>query len=123
MRRLLRGAAALALTTVAVLTGTTQAQAKADDGSWAGCPYGAVCIYPQNQNPAVSPSHIFYSYGFHPIYNQYGNHWVLNNQYDGALAETCDSVDTDCHFTIGPQEGFYVDLTPINSILLREHYQ
>ncbi|MFF1542658.1 hypothetical protein [Streptomyces sp. NPDC058291] len=121
MRRLLRGAAALALTTAAVLTASSQAEA--DDGSWAGCPYGAVCIYPQNQNPAVSPSHIFFSYGFHPIYDQYGDHWVLNNQYDGALAETCESIDTDCHYTIGPQEGAYVDLGPINSIYLREHYR
>lgn len=121
MRRLVRGAAALALATAAVLTGTTQSQA--DDQSWAGCPYGAVCIYPQNQNPAVSPSHIFYSYGFHPIYNQFGDHWVLNNQYDGALVELCKSVNTDCHESIPPQEGWYVDLTPINSLNLREHYQ
>ncbi|MFC8095687.1 hypothetical protein [Streptomyces sp. NPDC057301] len=42
---------------------------------------------------------------------------------DGALAETCKSLTTDCHFTVGPQEGFYVELTPIDSILLREHYQ
>ncbi|MFE5889618.1 hypothetical protein ACFQ6E_11880 [Streptomyces sp. NPDC056462] len=62
-------------------------------------------------------------YGCHTIYNQFGRHSVLNNQYDGALAETCKSLTTDCHFTIGPQEGFYVNLTPINSILLREYYQ
>ena len=56
MRRILRGAAALALATAALTAaGTTEAQAA--DG-WAGCPYGAVCVYPQNQNPAVSPSHI-----------------------------------------------------------------
>ncbi|MEJ8672880.1 hypothetical protein WKI71_44525 [Streptomyces sp. MS1.AVA.1] len=81
MRRPLNGADPLALTTVAVLAGSGQAQA--DGGSWAGCPCGA----------------------------------------DGAPAETCKSLTTDCHFTIGPQEGLYVALTPINSILLREHYQ
>ncbi|MGW1614045.1 hypothetical protein ACWCQZ_32320 [Streptomyces sp. NPDC002285] len=121
LRRLRNGAATLALTTVGVLVGGGQAQA--DGGSWAGCPYGAVCIYPQGQDPAVSPSHIFYSYRRHTIYNQFGDHSVLNNQYDGALAETCKSRTTGCHFTIGPQEGFYVNLTPINSILLREYYQ
>ncbi|MEU8849765.1 hypothetical protein AB0C70_26830 [Streptomyces sp. NPDC048564] len=78
MRRPLNGAAGLALTTVAVLAGSGQAQA--DGSSWAGCP----CVA------------------------------------DGALAETCKSLTTDCHFTIGPQEGFYADFTPINSIMLRE---
>ncbi|MGW6738902.1 hypothetical protein [Streptomyces sp. NPDC055013] len=38
LRRLLNGAAALTLTTVAVLAGGGQAQA--EGGSWAGCPYG-----------------------------------------------------------------------------------
>lgn len=86
MRRLLNGAAALALTTVAVLAGSGQAQA--DGGSWAGCRWaGCPC------------------------------------GADGALAETCKSLTTDSHFTNGPQEGFYVDLSPINSILLRELYQ
>ncbi|WP_328876951.1 hypothetical protein [Streptomyces sp. NBC_00299] len=41
---------------------------------------------------------------------------------DCALAETCKSLTADCHFTIGLQESFHVDLTPTNSILLRELY-
>ncbi|CAM5322837.1 hypothetical protein [Streptomyces aurantiogriseus] len=63
------------------------------------------CISPENQIPVDNPqpSHIFYSFGFHPIYNQYGNHWVVNNQFS-------------------PQEGWYTDLTPIHSINFREHY-
>ncbi|MET8976924.1 hypothetical protein ABZX85_15020 [Streptomyces sp. NPDC004539] len=122
MRRALHGVAALALTTAAVLTGASQAQA--DGGAWDGCPYGAVCIYPENVVPAnnPNPSHIFYSYGFHPIYNQYGNHWVLNNQYDGAVAELCESVAGDCHDSIPEATGYLVNLTPINSLHLREHY-
>ncbi len=122
MRRILRGAAALALSTAAVLTGTTQAQAA---GTWDGCPYGAVCIYPENVTPSSSPypTYIFYSYGFHPIYNQYGNHWVYNNQYDGAVAELCKSINNDCTESIPEQTGWFVDLGPINSLHLREHYQ
>ena len=76
MRTQLRRAAALAfagVTAVVVATGTAQAK-PADD--WAGCPSGAVCIYPQNQNPAVSPSHIYWTYGAHNLSNQVGNHWV-----------------------------------------------
>jgi hypothetical protein len=118
MRRLLRSAAALALATAAVMVGgTTQAQAA---GSWANCPYGAVCIYPQNQNPAVSPSHIFWAYGPHRIYNQYGNHWVLNNQSDWARASLCQSIGTDCYIGINSQEGVYANLDPINSVTLSE---
>jgi hypothetical protein len=120
MRRILRGAAALALATAALTAvGTTEAQA-ADE--WAGCPYGAVCVYPQNQNPAVSPSHIYWTYGTHNLQNQYGNHWVLNNQYDGALALLCYSSGTDCTADmLAEGTGVYADLTPINSIVLRPH--
>ncbi|WP_269460205.1 hypothetical protein [Streptomyces sp. 3214.6] len=32
------------------------------------------------------------------------------------------SINTDCHGSIPPQEGWYVNLTPINSIHLREHH-
>ncbi|MFF7019276.1 MULTISPECIES: hypothetical protein [Streptomyces] len=123
VRRILRGAAALAFTATAVLTGAAQAQA--EGGTWDGCPYGAVCIYPENVTPVNNPhpSHIFYSYGFHRVYNQFGNHWVFNNQYDGAVAELCRSVNTDCTESIPSQQGWYVDMTPINSLHLREHYQ
>ncbi|MGC9538139.1 hypothetical protein [Streptomyces sp. UG1] len=36
--------------------------------------------------------------------------------------ELCKSVNTDCHEAIPPQQGWYVDLTPTNSLHLREHY-
>ncbi|MEU6314905.1 hypothetical protein [Streptomyces sp. NPDC047014] len=118
MRKLFRGAAALATSVVAVvaLSGTVQAQ-PAD--AWAGCPDGAVCIYPQNQNPAVKPTHIFYSYGAHNLSNQFGNHWVLNNQYGGATANLCTGYNgAGCGGTIAAGTGVYADLTPINSVRL-----
>ncbi|MEV7004477.1 hypothetical protein AB0N62_43755 [Streptomyces sp. NPDC093982] len=123
MRNMLRRAAALAFATVTaalLTTGTAQAAPASD---WAGCPYGAVCVYPQNQNPAVSPSHIYWTYGAHNLSNQYGNHWVLNNQYDGAVVELCLSYNAnDCTSSIAAGHGEYRDLSPINSLHLRPHY-
>lgn len=122
MRRLLRSAAALALATAAMTAGgTSQAQAQAAE-SWANCPYGAACIYPQNQNPPISPTHVFWAYGPHPIYNQYGNHWVLNNQSDSARAFLCESIGTDCYDHLNAGEGAYYNLDPINSVTLSEWY-
>ncbi|MEU0119436.1 hypothetical protein ABZ137_38595 [Streptomyces bobili] len=123
MRTMLRRATALAFATVtATVVATATAQAKPTD-TWAGCPYGAVCIYPQNQNPAVSPSHIYWTYGAHNLSNQVGNHWVLNNQYDGAVVELCLSYNAnDCTSSIPEGHGEYRDLGPINSLHLRPHY-
>ncbi|MFF3859812.1 hypothetical protein [Streptomyces sp. NPDC002209] len=118
MRKMIRGAAALATAAAAVVALGGAADAKpADD--WAGCPYGAVCIYPQNQNPAVRPSQIFYSYGAHNLSNQFGNHWVLNNQYGGATASLCTGYNgAGCGSRIAEGTGVYADLGPINSITL-----
>ncbi|MEU6864559.1 hypothetical protein ABZ924_14970 [Streptomyces sp. NPDC046876] len=118
MRKTIRGAAALATAAAAVVALAGAADARpADD--WAGCPDGAVCIYPQNQNPAVAPSQIFYSYGAHKLFDQYGNHWVLNNQYGGATASLCTgSNGTGCGGPIAQGTGVYADLGPINSITL-----
>ncbi|CAL9360700.1 hypothetical protein SUDANB120_00656 [Streptomyces sp. enrichment culture] len=118
MRKMIRGAAALATAAAAVVALGGAAQAK-PAGDWAGCPSGAVCIYPQDQNPAVKPTHVFYSYGAHKIYNQYGNHWVLNNQTGGATAALCTgSSGTGCGGRIAAQTGVYANLTPINSVAL-----
>ncbi|GGQ53271.1 MULTISPECIES: hypothetical protein [Streptomyces] len=119
MRKLFSGVVALATagTAMVALTGTAEARPAAD---WAGCPSGAVCIYPQNQNPAQSPSNIYWSYGAHNLSNQVGWHWVLNNQTGGASAELCLNYGgTNCNYTIGnPPRGVWADLTPVNSIKL-----
>ncbi|MEU9074041.1 hypothetical protein ACFYUY_24295 [Kitasatospora sp. NPDC004745] len=118
MRRITHAALALALATAALTTlGATGADAA--DGSWAGCPYGAVCVYPQNQDPASSPSEVYWSYGAHNLSNQYGNHWVLNNQSGGAHAHLCKSSGGgNCVYDIAAQNGVWYDLGPINSITL-----
>ncbi|MFE9560447.1 hypothetical protein ACFYM0_05000 [Streptomyces sp. NPDC006487] len=121
MRKMIRGAAAFTTAAAAVvaLSGAAGASGAQPSDTWAGCPDGAVCIYPQNQNPAVSPSHVFYSYGAHNLSNQYGNHWVLNNQYGGATARLCaGSNGVNCGNPIVQGTGVYADLGPINSITL-----
>ncbi|MFD7614022.1 hypothetical protein [Streptomyces sp. NPDC059828] len=117
MRKTFHAFAALATAAAAVMALTGPAEAKPAD--WAGCPDGAVCIYPQNQNPAVRPTHVFWSYGAHNLSNQFGNHWVLNNQTGGATAALCTgSNGAGCGGRIAAGHGVYADLTPINSITL-----
>ncbi|MFD3539869.1 hypothetical protein ACFWUQ_10255 [Streptomyces sp. NPDC058662] len=118
MRNMIRGAAALATAAVAVIAlSGTATSAPAD--AWAGCPDGAVCIYPENQNPAVKPTHIYHAYGAHNLSNQVGRHWVLNNQTGGASANLCTGYNgAGCGDRIAAHTGVYADLGPINSIRL-----
>ncbi|MFJ9282338.1 hypothetical protein HS99_0017140 [Kitasatospora aureofaciens] len=118
MRRTTHALAALTVA-AAALTAVATGNAGAADGSWAGCPYGAVCVYPQDQNPASSPSAVYWSYGAHNLNGQYGNHWVLNNQSAGAHAHLCQSYNgANCVYDIPAQNGVYYNLGPINSITL-----
>ncbi|MFJ7043093.1 hypothetical protein ACIQVC_06770 [Streptomyces sp. NPDC101112] len=121
MRKMFRGAAALLTSAAAVvaLGGTAEAKPAAPAGDWAGCPSGAVCIYPQNQDPAVRPSNIYWAYGPHNLRNQVGWHWVLNNQTDRATADLCLGYNgQNCNYNIRAQGGVWADLTPVNSIRL-----
>lgn len=123
--------AAVAMTAAALpLTVTSPAHAA---GTVYGCPYGAVCVYPENAGWNGShPSLIFYSYGAHNLSNQLGRHYVLNNQY-GALAYFCDYYgpcgsssnylhdigELDYTWEQSHQQGFSwknVDLTPVDAI-------
>ncbi|WP_052229762.1 hypothetical protein [Streptomyces sp. CT34] len=120
MRTMIRRTAAIAiagLTLTAVAAGTAAATPAGDP--WAGCPYGAVCIYPQGQDPAATPTDVFWSYGAHNLSNQYGWHWVLNNQSDGAHAHLCTEYNGGgCNYDMAAQNGVWADLTPVNSITL-----
>ncbi|GAA3119046.1 hypothetical protein GCM10010521_03250 [Streptomyces rameus] len=119
MRKTMRAAAAFATAAAAVTAMSGVAHAKPAADPWAGCPDGAVCVYPQNQNPAQSPSLVLYSYGPHNLSNQVGRHWVLNNQYGGATASLCTGYNgAGCGAPIAEGTGVYADLTPINSITL-----
>ncbi|MEU1819111.1 hypothetical protein ABZ543_28580 [Streptomyces roseifaciens] len=124
MRTMIRRFAAV---TVAAAAATVTAAGTAGaDGTGTtenyNCPSGYACIYPENQSPPVNPSHKYQRYGAHNLVNQYGMHAVINNQYGGmgATVRLCTGYGGtgDCSITITPQVGIYVDLTPINSIVL-----
>jgi hypothetical protein len=121
MRRITRSAAALAVATAAVAAINT-GSAQASDKPAYGCPGGAVCIYPQNADIHTStPTHIFYSYGAHNLSNQYGNHYVFNNQYGSAnaTAQLCTGYNgVNCTITLGLNEIGNFNLTPVNSVVL-----
>ncbi|CQR59722.1 hypothetical protein [Streptomyces leeuwenhoekii] len=104
-------------TTLVMAVGPAQAKAAAP---WANCPDGAVCLYPEGQTPAQSPSHVFWRYGAHNLSGQYNYHWILNNQYGGARAKLCSGYNGTgtCHHHMAPQTGWWTDFTPVNSVVL-----
>lgn len=116
--------AALSMTAVLGAFATAQAEdvspdADAAGGTYAGCPYGAVCVYPGASWNGGNPSHVYWSYGGHNLYNQFGKHRVFNNQYGGAEASMCGgSGGTNCGYTLPEYTVADVNLTPVNSIKL-----
>jgi len=112
-------AAAITLAVAALLaTGATVFATPASAaGARLGCPYGAVCVYPQNTVKNPLP---FYSYGAHNLKNQFGFHRVLNNQYGGAGYKLCTGYGGrgSCSAGSPAANGQEYNLTPINSIVL-----
>lgn len=112
-------------------------------GTVHGCPSGAVCIYPQNAGwNGDRPSIEFWSYGAHNLSSQVGHHYVVNNQittgtgpayvdlmsgYDGhgSAITTVENYDWRSYLDMPgynhSQHGWLdVDLTPINSVVLKK---
>jgi hypothetical protein len=120
IRRIAKASAALILAASAAATvGATSAQA-AEAERVNGCPSGAVCIYPRNAGfNNDRPSDVFFSYGAHNLENQFGKHYVFNNQVEGASVRLCTGFNgTGCRSAIEPGDTKEPNLTPINSILL-----
>ncbi|MFF7888486.1 hypothetical protein ACH40F_46370 [Streptomyces sp. NPDC020794] len=121
MRRITRRAAALAIA-AAALTAVGTRSAHANDRPVYGCPGGAVCIYPEGADIHTStPTDIFYSYGAHNLSDQFGDHYVLNNEYGSgnATAQLCNGYNgVDCVTAIELNEFGVFNLTPINSVVL-----
>lgn len=127
-----QAAGLMAVTTAAlVLAGAGPSQAAGS--TIHGCPSGAVCVYPQNAGwNGDRPSLEFWSYGPHNLSNQYGHHYVLNNQTDDggfpAIAILCKGYNganctgtTYYQYSRSSAKGVSwgnPDLTPINSIVL-----
>jgi hypothetical protein len=110
---------------IALLAGSASmvaTPASAAGPSLYGCPYGAVCIYPQNKG--LNGGHpeaggVYFSYGAHNLRNQFGNHTIVNNQYGGARYVLCTGYggSGSCTKSVPPGRAEY-NLTPINSIVL-----
>lgn len=123
MRKIGRILAALTFTAGTVLAAGASAQASEtgalEQGPYAGCDEGYVCIYPNASWNGGSPEHRYYTYGVHTLYNEYGTHRVFNNQYGGATTRLCRNYNgTDCTSKIEPWSYRDIDLTPYNSIRL-----
>lgn len=115
--------AAMSMGAMATMTGAAQADepgsAQARGGEYAGCPYGAVCLYPDDSWNGGNPEHIYWTYGVHKLSDEYGMHRLFNNQSGDATAQACRGADgTDCGGEIPPWEYRDGDLTPGNSIRL-----
>ncbi|MFF8278350.1 hypothetical protein ACF05T_19935 [Streptomyces lateritius] len=121
MSTVLRKAGALAVAITAAITlGTSQAQATTAAGTVHGCPSGAFCIYPENAewNNDV-PSHIYWE-GMYNLVDQYGHHYLLNNQTDGWVVDICRKYNgVDCPWYMVQGASWSLDLTEINSVVLR----
>ena len=89
-------------------------------GTVHGCPSGYACIYPQNAGwNGDRPSLKYYRYGSYQLSNQFGNHYVLNNQTGGAPFWACtDWNGNTCPWYVEAGRSYQVDLTPINSVRL-----
>jgi hypothetical protein len=133
-----------AVATIALaITGVTLAASKASNASAAsgpsyhGCPYGAVCIYPQNKGFNNGDwTYAFYSFAGHNIYNQVGTHRIVDNQYGSHYVGLCAKangkggfVPYDGHTIRGEGSTSYspkywdADLRPVNSLDLRPQSQ
>lgn len=118
--------AALSASAVVAATGTAAAAepspVSTDRGEYAGCPYGAVCIYPDGSWNDGDPEHVYYEYGGHNLYDEYGEHRVFNNQYGEATVSYCtgwggtDCGDSDDELPENAAQD--LNLTPYNSIRL-----
>ena len=85
-----------------------------------GCPSGYACIYPQDAGwNGDHPSLMWYHYGTYQLSNQYGNHYIYNNQTGGAPFWLCtDWHGYTCPWYVAAGNAAQTDFTPINSVKL-----
>jgi hypothetical protein len=103
--------------TGALLAGTSTA---AQAATVHGCPSGYACIYPQDAGwNNDKPSLKYYHYGTYQLSNQFGNHYIMNNQTGGAPIWGCtDWNGNTCPWYVGAGSWAVANLTPINSVKL-----
>lgn len=107
------------LSTLLLFGTTTTPPAQAGESLY-GCPSGYVCIYGESKPLTTTPTNKYYRYGTYKLYNQYGYHFVVNNQTGGATVALCENSNgTRCEY-ITNVGAFARNLSPINSIKLME---
>lgn len=115
-----RIASAIAATGLAavlsIIPTATPAQAA---GTYQGCPYGYVCIYPNASWNNGKPSLKYYYYGVYNLSGQFGMKRIFNNQWGGAVARVCEGYNgVNCWDAIRAGVYWDIDFTPINSVKL-----
>ncbi|NNJ61674.1 MAG: hypothetical protein HKP61_12155 [Dactylosporangium sp.] len=103
--------ATMSLVSIGLTTGIAAAPAHAANG----CPLGYVCIYSPEGWDRNSPENVYYRYDLYPLYNQYGDHVIFNNQTGGARVSLCERNDY-CSFGTNKTTPFHYNLTPFNYI-------
>lgn len=117
LRRGLASAGAAVALSVTMAGGAHASDSPSAEGSPNnGCPYGAVCIYTPEGNANGTPEHIYWSYGIHQLHNEFGRHFVSNNQSGGANVLSLGSGDIYFDLTAGT--GTWINLTPIDGLYL-----
>ena len=101
---------------------STAAPAQADTTAHRGCVAGAVCIYTLNGWDGEAPEHIYYSYGYHVLHNEFGLRLVFNNQYATSAgrpgAYICALTMASCPIPIPMDSYVVVDSAAISYILM-----
>lgn len=119
-RRALTALAGGALVLLFTVGGAQAAQADTSRAAEHSCPSGHVCMYAGKYNMDTGIiEHSYYTYGSHQFYDEYGYHYIYNNQTDGAGFTLCrGSYGTDCDDTYRAVGAYLVHLTEYNSIKL-----
>ena len=120
MRNLIKTVGAITLAAGAIMaTGVSSASA----ATYAGCPSGYACLYPQNAGWNNSqPSAKYYYYRAYNLVNQFGTHRFFNNQTGGAGAYVCTGYNgTGTCYRQAPNTYTDWNFTPINSIVLKRY--
>ncbi|MFF4848169.1 hypothetical protein [Streptomyces sp. NPDC001194] len=113
--------AALAATGVMALgTGVLAASpATASDQVFYGCASGDACIWGAGAPLETGPTNAYRQARTYNLSNQNNYHYVKNNQTGGWKFKLCTGWNgTGTCYTMSQDELWWVDLTPINSVVV-----
>lgn len=90
------------------------------EANYDSCPSGYACVYSSwGEFLDDTPEHRYYYYGTYQFSNEYGDHWIWNNQTGGAMVHLCRNYNgTNCDVHLSQFQYKRVNLTPYNSIKL-----